>query len=75
MKTLILASVFVLVVAETQKIDPKYDPWAKMPVSIMVDDRRDEVKMADLSVKRFWERLDEESLKGQTLTWWTRDRR
>jgi hypothetical protein len=67
MKTIILASVFVLVVAGTQKGDPKYDPWAKMPTSAMVDDRRGETRTMPSNVRLFWARVD---VSLTDANWW-----
>jgi hypothetical protein len=75
MKTILLASVLVLTVAGARKDDP----WAKMPVSVMVDDRRNEGKLA-FSAKLFWDGVDSAGLLRRgvdsivPVTWRPRDR-
>jgi hypothetical protein len=53
MKTLILTLMASLVVIGAQKPDP----WAKLPTSAHVDDRREERKVV-FDSKRFWDGVD-----------------
>ena len=59
MKAIILGVLVLIVAAEHRE---KIDPWSQMPASVMVDDRRNNLKIIAFDNELFWKRLSNNSL-------------